>query len=197
MCMREILPQLRAKTLDCYGGELPDSASFMPLASYYHVSKDEEAKEILYGLAKANEMCRHPNGGYAIRIKNGDVPPPNINAEGSLLTSNEDPIIDNLYSSNWFSMGFAQAYLVTGDPYFLDLWRDIVKYYITSQIISDNPEIHGSWARAEDRTLMEVNGIPNDIGWGPWSIESGWSMGQIGAGIAVGLKAEELRKFYL
>ena len=197
MGMEEILPKLKAKTLDSYVGGLPDSASFMPLAIYYHISKNEEAKNILYGLAKANEMCRHPNGGYVSRLKNGVVPPPNIGAEGSLLTSNEDPIIDNLYSSNWFSMGFAQAYLVTGDSYFLELWRDIVKYYITSQIVSDNPEIHGAWARAEDRTLMEINGIPNDIGWGPWSIETGWSIGQICAGIAVGLKAEELRKFYI
>jgi hypothetical protein len=44
--------------------------------------------------------------------------------------------------------------------------------------------------------LFEILAISNDIGWGPWAIETGWTMGPIAAGLAIGLKAEELRRFY-
>jgi hypothetical protein len=170
----------------------------MPLAIYYHVTRNDEDKELLYAMAKELEKYRHTNGGYIEWYKgtNG-VPSPAIEAEGSLLTENGVPIVDNLYNANWMSVGFIQAYLVTGDEYFLDLWRDIVKYYKNTQIVSKNSQINGAWARGNDRELGEIFGIPNDIGWGPWSIESGWTIGQIGSGIAIGLKAKELREFYL
>ena len=170
----------------------------MPLAICYHITQSDEDKELLYTAAKELENYRHHSGGYVEWYKGaGDAPPPVIGGEGSILTQNGIPIVDNLYTVNWLSVGFVQAYLVTGDEYFMDLWRDIVKYYKNTQIVSKNPQINGAWARGNDRELGEIYGIPNDIGWGPWSIESGWSMGQIGAGIAMGLKAKELRKFYL
>ena len=173
------------------------AATLMPLAMYYHITQAEEDKELLYDLAKELEKYRHQNGGYIEWYKGeGDAPAPIVGGEGSLLTESGIPIVDNLYTANWLSVGFIQAYLVTGDKYFFDLWRDIVKYYKNTQIVSKNPQINGAWARGNDREIGEIYGIPNDIGWGPWSIESGWSMGQIGSGIAIGLMSEKLLEFY-
>jgi hypothetical protein len=173
------------------------AATLMPLAMYYHITQAEEDKELLYDLVKELEKYRHQNGGYIEWYKGeGDTPAPIVGGEGSLLTESGIPIVDNLYTANWLSVGFIQAYLVTGDKYFFDLWRDIVKYYKNTQIVSKNPQINGAWARGNDREIGEIYGIPNDIGWGPWSIESGWSMGQIGSGIAIGLMSEKLLEFY-
>jgi hypothetical protein len=43
---------------------------------------------------------------------------------------------------------------------------------------------------------MEVFAVPFDLGWGPWSIESGWTVGEIGAGLAMGAMRERLAGFY-
>jgi hypothetical protein len=169
----------------------------MPLSWLYHTTKSDDHKKWLYAFCEELQKYRHPNGGYMewFKGKNG-APAPKIGDEGSLLVENGNPIVDNLYIVNWLSMGFSQAYLVTGDTYFLDLWRDIAKYYINMQIHSKDPLIDGAWTRSSDMELFEVFAIPNDVGWGPWAIETGWTMGPIGAGLAIGLKAEELRRFY-
>jgi hypothetical protein len=171
--------------------------ALMPISWLYHTTKSEEDKKWLYAFCGELQKYRHPNGGYLewFKGRNG-APTPNIGDEGSLLVENGNPIVDNLYIVNWLSMGFSQAYLVTGDTYFMDLWRDIATYYINMQIHSPDPLIDGAWTRSSDMELFEVFGIPNDVGWGPWAIETGWTMGPIGAGLAVGLQAEELRRFY-
>ena len=43
---------------------------------------------------------------------------------------------------------------------------------------------------------MEVYGLPNDVGWGPWAIESGWTVAEIAAGLYSGLLKEQLKGFY-
>jgi hypothetical protein len=171
--------------------------ALMPLSWLYHTTKTDEDKKWLYAFCEELQKYRHPNGGYLewFKGKNG-APAPVVGDEGSLLVENGNPVVDNLYIVNWLSMGFSQAYLVTGDSYFMDLWRDIARYYIDMQIHSRDPLIDGAWARSSDMELFEVFAIPNDVGWGPWAIETGWTMGPIGAGLAAGLMAEELRRFY-
>jgi hypothetical protein len=41
-----------------------------------------------------------------------------------------------------------------------------------------------------------VFGSPADIGWGPWSIESGWTVAEIASGLLMGLPEEKLLPFY-
>lgn len=175
----------------------PVCGAIMPYSWLYHITKSDDDKKMLYALCEELQKYRHPAGGYMEWFKGkAGEPVPIVDGESALLVKNGNPIVDNLYTVNWLSMGFSQAYLVTGDPYFMDLWRDIVKYYINMQIHSEDPLIDGAWARSSDMELFEVFAIPNDVGWGPWAIETGWTMGPIGAGIANGLKAEELRGFY-
>ena len=43
---------------------------------------------------------------------------------------------------------------------------------------------------------MEVYGVANDIGWAPWSVETGWTMAEICSGLMMGLMEDELMKHY-
>ncbi len=172
------------------------TGTVMGLAWLYYTTGDPRHKKALYDTVEELKTVRHPNGGYMEWVFNGEVPKPNIGDEGSMLVENGNPIVDNLYVVNWLPLGFIQAYLCTGDPCFYELWKDIVKYFIHMQIHSRDVLIDGAWPRSSDMEKLEVYAIPNDIGWGPWSIESGWTMGPVCAGILIGLHAEELMPLY-
>jgi hypothetical protein len=89
-----------------------------------------------------------------------------------------------------------QAYFVTKDNRFLELWEEHVSFLISAQLKSDNPAIDGAWARAFDVNLKEVFGSPADAGWGPWAIESGWTVAEITSGLLMGLLKEQLQHAY-
>jgi hypothetical protein len=159
----------------------------MPLSWLYLTTKEEKHKDWLYMVTDYLQHMKHPSGAYlewdsdylaACSRKE--------NSECSLLTKNGDPVVDMLYSINWLPLGFIQAYMVTGDEYFYNLWKDIAGFFIKSQLGSSNPMINGVWTRGFDIDIMEVYGTPNDMGWGPWAVESGWTMGEIIAGLAMG-----------
>jgi hypothetical protein len=56
--------------------------------------------------------------------------------------------------------------------------------------------INGAWARALDVDRMEVFGLTADAGWGPWAIETGWTVSVVSAGLALGLLDHDLIKYY-
>ncbi len=167
-----------------------------PLSVLYKVTKDERHKEWIYTVCMDLQKCKH-NGTYiewdtdykALRSRKKD-------SECSLLTENGDPVCDLLYSVNWLPLGFIYAYLATGDSMFYELWKEITVFFLNAQIKSDNPNINGAWARGFDIESTEVYGVPHDIGWGPWAIESGWTVGEILMGISLGLNADNLTDFY-
>lgn len=66
----------------------------------------------------------------------------------------------------------------------------------TAQIHSQDPRIDGAWARGFDAEQMEVCGLPNDVGWGPWAVESGWTVAEICAGLLQGVLKDKLKEFY-
>ncbi|MEK0312319.1 hypothetical protein [Cohnella sp. 56] len=167
----------------------------LPLSWLYWVTGEQRHKDWLYRVSGDLTKFKHASGGYlewdtgyAAEIKEG--------AESSLLANNGDPVVDMLYSLNWLPMGFAQAFLVTKDPYFRELWEEIARFFIAVQIRSGDKMIDGTWTRALDVELMEVNGLVADAGWGPWAIESGWTVAEIASGLVVGLQSEELARFY-
>lgn len=172
------------------------TGTILGLAWLYYTTGEERHKKVLYDTVAELQTVRHPNGGYLEWVFNGDVPKPIIGDEGSMLVENGNPIVDNLYVVNWLPLGFIQAYLCTGDRYFYELWKDITRYFIHMQIHSKDPLINGAWPRSSDMEKLEVYAIPNDVGWGPWSIESGWTMGPVCAGILIGLHAEDLMPLY-
>lgn len=169
----------------------------LPLSWLFWTTGKKEHKDWLYQVAADLQKMRHPSGAYlewdsdySAAFSRGE------NSECSLLTENGDPVIDMLYSINWLPLGFSQAYLVTGDPYFKELWEGIANFLLRAQIYSENPLLNGAWTRGFDVERMEVYGIPNDVGWGPWAVESGWTMGEIIAGLGLGSIADTLKQYY-
>ncbi|MEH7235329.1 hypothetical protein [Bacillus sp. JJ1562] len=170
----------------------------LPLSWLYWVTENQEHKKWLYQVANDLEQFRHPSGGYLERDSGYKASMRHEIGEGesSLLTKNGDPIVDLLYSNNWLPIGFIQAYWVTGDNIFKDRWESISSFFIQTQIQSDNAQINGAWARAFDVERKEVFGSPADVGWGPWSIESGWTVAEVSAGLFMGLLEKQLKPHY-
>ena len=170
----------------------------MPLAWLYWVTGDETHRSWLYRVTNDLQRFRHSSGAYT-EWDTGYIASlsRNVGGESSLLANNGDPVVDMLYSINWLPMGFSQAYLVTGDDMFFELWKDIARFMISAQIHSCNPLINGGWARGFDVERMEVFGLPNDVGWGPWCVTSGWTVSEIASGLIIGLNAEKLKQHYM
>lgn len=158
-----------------------------PLAVLNWVTKDPEKKTWLYRVTEDLCKFKHPNGGFqewdegyiatCAGVKDG---------ESSVLSENGDPVADMLYSVNWLPMGFAAAWLITKDPVFENLWQETADFFSRMQIVSENRLINGIWPRSVDLDAFEVYGVPNDVGWAPWSVESGWTVSEIAAGLLFG-----------
>ncbi len=171
----------------------------LPAAWLYEETGEQKHRDWLYRICADLERFRHePSGAYlewdtGYKARRGSAP---VGEESTLLSRNGDPVTDLLYSLNWLPVGFAQAYLVTKDPYFETLWNRIVRFLCGSQLHSSNPQLDGAWARAYDVRHREVYGLPKDVGWGPWVIESGWTVAEISSGISMGLMKEKLLQFH-
>jgi hypothetical protein len=170
----------------------------LPLSWLYWVTNDAEHKKWLYNVTADLKERMHPGGGFlewdtgyraSMRNDMGE-------GESSLLTKNGDPVIDLLYSNNWLPMAFIQAGWITGDKQFKELWKVSSSFFANAQIKSENPQINGAWARAYDIQRNEVFGSPADSGWGPWAIESGWTVAEVTSGLYMGLLEERLASFH-
>jgi hypothetical protein len=170
----------------------------LPLAWLYWVTNEDQHKTWLYRVTADLKERMHPDGGFlewdtgykaSMRSDMGE-------GESSLLTKNGDPVIDLLYSNNWLTMAFIQAWWITGDEQFKELWLASSWFFAGAQIKSENPQINGAWARAFDVTRKEVFGSPADSGWGPWAIESGWTVAEVTSGLYMGLLEERLASFH-
>lgn len=169
----------------------------LPVAWLYYATGKEEDRAMLYTLVQDLERMRHPCGAYlewdsdysaACSRQDG--------GECSLLSQNGDPVADLLYSNNWVPLGLMQAYFVTGDEAMLALFERHAKFLMSAQIRSADSRLDGAWARGCDVELGEVFGLPHDVGWGPWAIESGWTVAEIAAGLYSGILKQELKEFY-
>ena len=156
----------------------------LPLAVLYNVTGKKEHYDWLCRVADDLQNRRHPSGGYA-EWDTGYKAFCSRNHKGecALLADNGDPIADLLYSNNWLPLGFSYAYLVTGEKRFAELWNVTASFMMKAQIHSDNKLLDGAWARAFDMNRSENYGIPHDVGWGPYCIESGWTVGEILMGL--------------
>ena len=156
----------------------------LPLSLLYEYTGDPAHYGWLNRVTEDLQKVRHPSGGYAEWDTGYKAAcARNDHGECALLANNGDPVVDLLYSNNWLPMGFAYAYLVTGEERFHTLWADIASFMLTCQIHSDDPLLDGAWTRAMDMNRMESYGVPHDIGWAPCCIESGWTVGEILTGL--------------
>ena len=156
----------------------------LPLAVLYGITKDPEHKEWLYRVASDLEKHRHASGGYA-EWDTGYTAACARNHKGecALLAENGDPVADLLYTNNWLPLAFSYAYMVTRDEVFFERWASAASFFASSQMYSSHVHLDGAWARAFDLDRCENFGIPYDAGWGPYCIESGWTVGEILMGL--------------
>lgn len=169
----------------------------LPLSYLFWVTGEEKHKTWLYQATSDLQQVRHQSGAYVEWDEGYKANCYSVNGgECSLLTKNGDPVVDLLYSCNWLPSAFIQAYFITGDPYFKELWKSIAGFMVSAQIHSANPKIDGGWTRALDVNRMEVFALPNDIGWGPWAIESGWTVAEICSGLMMGLLEDKLKGYF-
>ena len=158
-----------------------------PLAVLYGVTGEKVHYDMLDKVYTDLQKRLHISGGYA-EWDTGykAVCFNNAGGECSLLAKNGDNVSDLLYTMNWLPLGFAFAYLVSGEEKFLRSWEHVCKFFVKTQIKSDNELLDGGWCRGIDLDRLEYCGIPHDVGWGPCSLETGWTVAEITLGMLVG-----------
>lgn len=94
-------------------------------------------------------------------------------------------------------------YWVTGEVKHRDwlymVTNDLQELNMSQEHISNgtkDEKINGAGARGFDVEFMEVFGSPADVRWGPWAIESGWTVAEITSRLIMGLMEDKLIKFY-
>ena len=156
----------------------------LPLAILYGITGEAQHKQWLYRVITDLDRVQHPSGAYkewdtghrANRARRE-------NDECSLLADNGDPVVDLLYSMNWLPLGFAYAYMVTGDKEIKARWESTAAFLLSCQIHSADPTLDGAWARAFDLERKEIYGMPHDMSWAPCCVESGWTVAEILMGL--------------
>lgn len=158
-----------------------------PLSVMYGVTKDKKHYDMLDRVYNDLQKRLHPSGGYA-EWDTGYKAACFNNAGGecSLLAENGDMVADMLYTVNWLPLGFAFAYLVSGEKRFLHSWEQVCGFFVKTQITSEYKLLDGGWCRGIDLDSLEYCGIPHDVGWGPCSLETGWTVAEITMGMLVG-----------
>ncbi len=121
----------------------------------------------------------------------GSYAPPASNeaygtSEAPLIQENGDPLCDLLYTANFAFLGLHEAAAATGSPKYAEASEKLAKFLCRIQIRSEtHPELDGGWFRAFDFNRWEYWASNADLGWGAWSIESGWTCGWINAVLAM------------
>ena len=167
-----------------------------PLSIIYFITQEEKYKVHLKQVCDDMNLRHHESGcylewdeGYQAHMRNTDG-----DGECSLLSHNGDSVVDLLYTNNWLPLGFAMAYIATNETYYLDKFNEISKFLMNIQMQSKQIHLNGAWARGYDPNYKEYFGSPADMGWGPYCIESGWTVAEIGAGMIIGQESALIRK---
>jgi hypothetical protein len=114
-----------------------------------------------------------------------EIPPPKSNneygtSEEPLIQEDGDPSCDLLYTCNFAFLGLHEAGAATGEPLYHEAEDKLARFLCQIQIeSSSHPELAGGWFRAFDTRRWDYWGSEADWGWGPWSIETGWTQAWI------------------
>jgi len=100
--------------------------------------------------------------------------------EAPLNQENTDPVSDLLYTTNFAFLGLHEAAAATGDKDFKLAEDMLASFLVRVQARSkEHPEFDGAFFRAFDYKKWEVWASDADIGWGAWSVETGWTQSWI------------------
>ncbi|HJN17215.1 MAG TPA: discoidin domain-containing protein, partial [Armatimonadota bacterium] len=113
--------------------------------------------------------------------------------ETPLIQENGDPACDLLYTTNFAFLGLHEAVAATGDADLAEASDRLAEFLCRIQVRSEaHPELDGAWFRAFDFEKWEFWGSSADVGWGAWSIESGWTQGWITSVLAMRVRGTSL-----
>ena len=74
----------------------------------------------------------------------------------------------------------SKAAAATGEPFYAEAEEKLARFLCRIQIRSqEHPELDGAWYRAFNYRRWEYWASNADVGWGAWSVESGWTQGWI------------------
>jgi hypothetical protein len=99
--------------------------------------------------------------------------------ESALYTSSSDTISDQLYSLGFMGIGLYFAYKTGECPKAHKMLIKLLDYLCMIQLKSANLQLDGTWTRGFDYKHGEPYGANGDVGWGAYSIETGWTVGPI------------------
>jgi hypothetical protein len=166
----------------------------LPLSWLVRIENTQQNKEWL--LRIVNDLIKLQDECGAIReelgdLKMGKYPPPQSNEaygtnEASLIGKNGDKVSDLLYTTNFAFLGLHEARYASDDQEIKIAADKLAEFLCRIQIYSkQHKQLHGGWFRAFDYGRYEPWGCNADLGWGAWSIESGWTQGWITSVLAL------------
>jgi hypothetical protein len=95
--------------------------------------------------------------------------------ETPLIQENGDPVTDQLYVGGFALLGLHEAATALNDAQIKSGEDRLASYLCRIQNRSKKyPILNGSWFRAFDYKRWETWASSADIGWGAWSVETGW-----------------------
>ncbi|MCE5277997.1 MAG: hypothetical protein ABFD92_13820 [Planctomycetaceae bacterium] len=185
-----------AMTMDAYpdqwhwtnGIQQERARMLLPLAWRVRVDDTPENRRQLRFMAE--QLLAFQDSCGAIREEigsagRGDYGPPASNEaygtnEATLIAANGDPVCDLLYTTNFAYVGLHEAAAATGDSYFIEAAQRLTDFLLRIQVRSErHRELDGAWFRAFDYGRWDYWASNADLGWGVWSIESGWTQAWI------------------
>jgi hypothetical protein len=123
-----------------------------------------------------------PGGWFQAPRRNEDYG----TSETPLLQQDGDPVSDQLYTTGFALLGLHEAVGATGDLKLKRAEDKLAEYLCRIQTRSKKlPHLNGTWFRAFDDRRWEAWASSADIGWGAWSIESGWGQAWTAAVLAL------------
>ena len=157
---------------------------YLLIAAAAQRATDADFSKSINGVLDFYEKNQHPRGGISeikIRLVHHDE-------AGVGIGDGSDHIADLLYCNNF---SFAALSILMKLPPEKVKEIDIAKarriyaklrdFLAETQISSSIPTFDGAWMRAYDMDIGEWHGLEKDAGWGPYCIETGWTMGTIPA----------------
>ena len=99
--------------------------------------------------------------------------------ESAIYTQETDSLTDQLYSAGFLAWAFYLAHKTGKCPQAEVMLLRLLDYLCAIQLKSQNPQLNGAWTRGFDYKFGEPYGANGDVGWGAYSLESGWTIGPI------------------
>jgi hypothetical protein len=164
------------------------------LAWLVRIEDTPEHREWLNRVATDLLAWQQPSGAIRERLltfQGGHYRAPQRNedygtGETPLLQQDGDPVTDQLYTTGFALLGLHEAVGATGDPKLKRAADKLAEYLCRIQTRSQKLSyLNGTWFRAFDDRRWEPWASSADVGWGAWSLESGWAQAWTAAILAL------------